>query len=347
MNEAGFKRLVSGETAGPFAGPARTGLWVLSLAYAIAASLKNTLFDWGIKRQNQVAVPVISIGNLTTGGTGKTPVVASVVTHFVATGRQPAILSRGYRAIDGEANDEKLMLDQLCPNVEHVQDPDRVAGAAVAIEQYQADVLVLDDGFQHRRIARDLNVVLVDATCPFGFGHLLPRGLLRESVRSLNRADVVLITRANQGDTATLEQITNRVRRANNAIPILKVAFLAQQLRNASGQSSGFETLAGLRIGAFCAIGNPEGFRRTLVESQLDPDWLLTFPDHHHYSENDLAQLAQQATEMGVDVLLTTQKDLVKIPANSLGGVALWAVEIAADYGDDLEQFESILSSCG
>ncbi|MCL4109486.1 UNVERIFIED_CONTAM: hypothetical protein GTU68_024383 [Idotea baltica] len=346
MNEAGFKRLVSGGTTGPFANVARASLWSLSLGYRVAAATRNLLFDAGIKQQHSVSAPVISIGNLTTGGTGKTPVVASVVNHLVAAGRKPAIISRGYRAIDGEANDEKMMLDQLCPNVVHLQNPDRVAFAKIAIAEHQADVLVLDDGFQHRRIARNLNVVLVDATCPFGYGHLLPRGLLREPVSSLRRADVVLITRANQCDAETIEHITQEIRRANDSVPVLEVAFQSQRLRNSTGQSTSFESLASHQVAAFCAIGNPEGFRRTLNDSQLEPAWLQSFPDHHHYSQSDLTQLSERAVDSGIDVLLTTQKDLVKIPADSLNRVPLWAIEIAAEFGDDQSQFESILDRC-
>lgn len=344
MNEAGFKRLVSGETTGLVAGVARAGLWILSLGYRVASGVRNLLFDFGLKKQHSVSVPVISIGNLTTGGTGKTPVVAAVVNHLVATGNRPVIISRGYRAIDGEANDEKLMLDQLCPNVVHLQNPDRVAAAEVAIQEHDANVLVLDDGFQHRRIARTTNVVLIDATCPFGYGHLLPRGLLREPVGSLGRADVVLITRANQVDAKTIDQIAQTARGRNNAVPILNVAFLSQQLRNSGGQSASFTSLSSCRVAAFCAIGNPEGFRRTLQDSDLEPTWLQAFPDHHHYSERDFAELSKRAEETGIDVLLTTQKDLVKIPADRLGEIPLWAVAIAADFGDAQSQFESIVN---
>jgi tetraacyldisaccharide 4'-kinase len=341
VDEAAFRRLVSGESTGPLAGLSRFGLRLLSVVYACVSLLRNQAFDVGLKKQHRVGVPVISVGNLTTGGTGKTPIVAWLVNRLRDVGRCPVILSRGYRSIDGDANDEKLLLDQLCPGVTHLQNPDRVVSARQAIENDNADVLVLDDGFQHRRIARDFNIVLVDATCPFGYGYQLPRGLLRESTRSLDRADLVLITRTDQCEPIVVQQITHRIRRLNDSLPVVATTFRPVQLRNSSGETRSFASLDGSTIAAFCAIGNPDGFRQTLTDIGLEPEWLERFSDHHHYSEQDQASLMQRAEESKIDVLLTTQKDLVKIQTDRLAECPLWAIEIAAMFKDE----EAIKSS--
>ncbi|MCA9071397.1 MAG: tetraacyldisaccharide 4'-kinase, partial [Planctomycetaceae bacterium] len=159
MNEAEFRALVSGAKRGVGAALLRAGLRGLSFGYLAGISVRNRLFDWGLKSVHNAEVPVVSVGNITTGGTGKTPMVAFLVNWFREQGVTPAILSRGYRAVDGGANDEKLVLDQLCPGVLHLQDPDRVASAQKAVKEYQGQVLVLDDGFQHRRLGRSLDLV--------------------------------------------------------------------------------------------------------------------------------------------------------------------------------------------
>jgi tetraacyldisaccharide 4'-kinase len=172
---------------------------------------RNRLFDWGWKRTHQADVPVVSVGNITTGGTGKTPLVAFLANWFQDQGQKPAILSRGYRAVDGGPNDEKLVLDLLCPGIMHLQNPDRVASARHAVTAQQVQVLVLDDGFQHRRLARDLDLVLIDATCPWGYGAVLPRGLLREPRSGMKRADLAIITRADQVSEADRRRIQDEI----------------------------------------------------------------------------------------------------------------------------------------
>ena len=184
---------------------ARGGLGLVSLGYRIVIALRNVLFDCGLRKPRRVAVPVISVGNLTTGGTGKTPVVALIVELLVQLERRPAIISRGYRSVDGEANDEKRVLERLCPGIPHEQNRSRFQAAESLLQKSARDIIVMDDGFQHRQLHRDFDIVLIDATNPFGYGSLLPRGLLREPLSALRRADLVLITRADMEDQRNAE----------------------------------------------------------------------------------------------------------------------------------------------
>jgi tetraacyldisaccharide 4'-kinase len=340
VNEANFKALVSGEKRGVTATLLRGGLRALSLGYTLAATVRNRFYDWGVKTSHQAGLPVVSVGNITTGGTGKTPMVAFLANWFKSQGLKPVILSRGYRAVDGGANDEKLVLDLLCPGVPHLQNPDRVTSATIAVKEHQAQVLVLDDGFQHRRLARDLNLLLIDATNPWGYGAVLPRGLLREPLSGIRRADFAILTRADQVTEAERDQIRETVRRYHPQIEMAEAAFVPTRLVRADGTLARLEEYQGQPIAAFCGIGNPWGFRQTLEGCRLPvgESCFCTFPDHHHYGESDMEWLGEWANKQNALALITTQKDLVKIPRTELNGVPLWAVEIGIRWqsGEEL-----------
>ncbi len=339
MNEADFKALVSGEKRGVAAMLFRGGLRTLSFGYTLAATVRNRLFDAGWKKTHQPGVPVVSVGNITTGGTGKTPMVAFLANWFEEQGVKPAILSRGYRAVDGGANDEKLVLDLLCPGIVHLQNPDRVASATTAVKTHQAQVLILDDGFQHRRLARDLDLLLIDATNPWGYGAVLPRGLLREPLSGMRRADFAILTRADQVPEAELAQIRQVIRKHHPQLEIAEAAFVPTRLVNAEGVTATFEEFQERPIAAFCGIGNPQGFRQTLEDRGLPVEARFrTFADHHHYGESDLESLGEWVGKEQAAGIFTTQKDLVKIPRTHIAGVPLWAVEIGVKWqaGEEL-----------
>ncbi len=188
-------RLIRGQTQAPWAPLARGVLRAGAVAYGAAVSARNFGFDRGWLRSHRALVPVVSVGNLTLGGTGKTPMVEWLARWFRSREVRVAILSRGYGHTGG-INDEGLVLEENLPDVPHLQNPDRVALAQTAVRELESELIVLDDGFQHRRLARDLDVVLLDALDPFGLSQLCPRGLLREPVRSLRRAAVVVLSRA-------------------------------------------------------------------------------------------------------------------------------------------------------
>ncbi|MEM0927420.1 MAG: tetraacyldisaccharide 4'-kinase, partial [Planctomycetota bacterium] len=207
-----FLRIIDGSDRRIAASVIRIGLWAASFPYRFAIGLRNRSFDRGTN-VSRVDVPVISVGNLTTGGTGKTPVVAFLAKWFRDRGVRVAIVSRGYGRGDADENDEALELHQRLPDVPHLQDPDRVQSARIAIEELGTQLILMDDGFQHRRLDRDLDIVLIDATCPFGHGYLLPRGLLREPTSSLARADAVLLTRSDLVEQRCLSEIEKTVKK--------------------------------------------------------------------------------------------------------------------------------------
>ncbi len=257
-------------------------------------------------------------------------------------GFQPGIVSRGYRSLDGQANDERLVLEQLLPAVPQVQNRDRVAGARAAIQDHGCDVLLLDDGFQHRRLHRSLDIVLIDATRPWGFGHLLPRGLLREPCSSLRRADVVVLTRCDQVTGSELAAIRQQVSQYRGSTVLVEVRFVPRRLRNSQGECQPLSLLSTARCLSFCGIGNPDGFRRLLTNLGVNSPPVI-FPDHHHYTEGDLHQLDQRAGSLDATLLLTTHKDLVKIPRSVWNGRPLWAVEIAVEIVSGAELLEAAL----
>jgi tetraacyldisaccharide 4'-kinase len=305
----------------------------------------------GREESHHPGVPVVSVGNITTGGTGKTPMVALLANWFLGQGVKPAILSRGYRAVDGGANDEKMVLDLLCPGIVHLQNPDRVASAKVAVKEHQAQVLVLDDGFQHRRLARDLDLLLIDATNPWGYGAVLPRGLLREPLSGLRRADLAIITRADQVTVDERNQTRQVIQKHHPSMEISEAAFVPMRLVNAKGATASFAEFQGKPVAAFCGIGNPQGFLQTLRDGGLrvQDSLFRTFADHHHYGEADLKSLAEWTGNERAIAILTTQKDLVKIPRTDLDGVPLWAVEIGVRWqaGEELlvDRLRKLLTS--
>jgi tetraacyldisaccharide 4'-kinase len=189
-------------------------------------------------------------------------------------------------------------------------------------------LILLDDGFQHRRLARDLDVVLLDASAPFGFEHVFPRGTLREPISALERANVVCLTRADLLDAAGRESIRRRVAALAPQAAWCEAAHAPHELRDAAGQTQPIARLAGRRVAAFCGIGNPAAFRRTLKELGGEIAVWREFPDHHAYSTSDRAELAAAIGETNAEIAVTTHKDLVKMPVEQLGGRPLWALVI-------------------
>jgi tetraacyldisaccharide 4'-kinase len=190
----------------------------------------------------------------------------------------------------------------------------------------------LDDGFQHRRLARDLDIVLLDALEPFGFDHVFPRGTLREPVAGLRRADVVCLSRADAISTGQREAIRSRVAAVAPHAAWCEMAHAASGLMSATGKSQPLDRLAGRRVAAFCAIGNPAGFRHTLAAAGCELVAWRTFPDHHAYTEADFAELAKMAADCRAELVVCTQKDLVKLRELPIDRTAVWAVNIEIRY---------------
>lgn len=343
--------IISGRATGWLSVLLRFGLLVLSVLHACGSRIFHRAFDLGLRRPVRTDILVISVGNLTAGGTGKTPFVALLANWLGQHGCAPCLVSRGYRASESGENDEKLVLDLYCPDVPHIQSADRVAACRDALSQFAADVVVLDDGFQHRRLHRDLDVVLVDCLNPWGFGYQLPRGLLRESPAAIRRADLIVLTRVDQVNSNDRLLIEQEVRRLSPATPVIHVSYAATGWRNAAGQSLDLDRLQTESPLAFCGLGNPRAFVETLSRCGFAPEQTMTFADHYHYDQDSLARIARTASQAQCDVLLTTVKDLVKIPHVELEGIPLWALEIRAEIVSGLETLEDslrdVLARCG
>jgi tetraacyldisaccharide 4'-kinase len=344
VDEAHFRALVSGQARGPWPALQRGGLRLASLPYGLAVRLRNVMYERGWKERHRAPVPVVSVGNLTVGGTGKTPCVEYVARYYRGRDRRVAVLSRGYGAAGGR-NDEAMVLEENLPDVPHLQAPDRVALATTAVEELDSEVLVLDDGFQHRRLARDLDIVLIDATNPWGHGHLLPRGLLREPPSSLRRAGSIVLTRCDQVSAEERRHLREAVTRLAPGLPTVESAHRPIDLCNGT-RTAALDRLRERPVAAFCGVGNPEAFRRTLRDLGADVIAFRTFPDHHPYTRADVEDLRAWARRQPADcVVVTTQKDLVKLRLSELGGRELWALRIRLHVEAGREEFDRRLEA--
>lgn len=329
-----YLNIIAGR-GGVLASLARGVLSVLSWPYGLAVDWRNRRFDSGRREAVRLDVPVISVGNITTGGTGKTPLVIDLAQRLIERGFKPAIVSRGYKSVDGGLGDELTMISRRLPKVQCVANPDRVAGARGAVAA-GADVVLLDDAFQHRRVARDLNIAVVDATNPFGFGHLLPRGLLRERPSSLSRADVVLVSRADLVEQDNLSATVERIQTLTPDTPIVFCVHRPAGVCELKDQGEA-ETLR--RAVLFAAIGNPAAFEKTVRTMGVDVVQTRWWPDHHVYNNDDIAELCRMTSEVEHDGLLTTEKDAVKLLGADFSGVSVFVLRIDVAYlneGDDV-----------
>ncbi len=323
-----YLSLIQGKQRGWWPGLQRFSLILLSIPYGLVVRLRNWLYDMGWKKVYQAQVPVVCVGNLTVGGTGKTPCVEFIARWYRQRDWRVTLLSRGYGSKQGR-NDEALVLEESLPDVPHLQGVDRVELARIAVEELESEVLVLDDGFQHRRLARNLDIVLVDCTNPWGYGHVLPGGFLREPLSGLKRANLVLLTRCDQVSEEKRKEIQQQIRRQTKNIPIASSTHKPVHLTNSDQETKELATLKEVPVAGFCGIGNPDAFRQTLLGLGADVVAFREFPDHHSYTREDLDDLRSWVRQQAKDcVLITTQKDLVKIRLTQLGERQLWALQI-------------------
>jgi tetraacyldisaccharide 4'-kinase len=335
-----FLALVRGERRGVWPAVQRAGLRLAAFPYGAAVRVRNLMFDRGWLHSTKVAAPVVSVGNLTVGGTGKTPCVEYVARFYRDLDRRVAILSRGY------GNDEALVLEENLPDVPHLQGPKRAELAQAAIEELESEILVLDDGFQHRRLRRDLDIVLIDATAPWGYGYVLPRGLMREPPSGLRRAGVVALSRCDQVDDVERRRLAKQVRALAPGADVIEARHRPVELLNSERATAGLELLRNRPVAAFCGLGNPDAFRRTLTDLGANVAAFRAYPDHHGYSRADVDQLDNWGRSLpGDGILVTTQKDLVKLRVVSLGGRPLWSLRIAWQVENGREVLERRLRS--
>lgn len=299
----------------------------LSWLYGAGVRLRNLAFTIGILPQTDVGVPVISVGNITAGGNGKTPMTAEIVSLLRAKGKRPAVVSRGYGrmtagtvvACDGskivataaEAGDEPLLIARLTNNAIVIADEDRVRGARHAINEFGADVIVLDDGFQHRYIQRTLDIVLVDAGQPPFNTALLPAGYRREPLSSMRRASAVVVTKCSVADEA--DAIRTGIA-AEYEGPFFSAGYSVSGLRHVfGGVRQSTDILKGQTAVAVSGIASPDGFRRVLEGCGVTIKRFFAFPDHHRYEEREADLIVKAFKTTKADFLLTTEKDAVRL----------------------------------
>ncbi|NUQ63937.1 MAG: tetraacyldisaccharide 4'-kinase [Pirellulales bacterium] len=345
LSPSEFRDLVSGRRRGIPAAMMRLGLRLAETPYSLAVRWRNRRYDTGKAEIHRVAVPVVSIGNLTLGGTGKTPMVEWVARWYRRCGVRVTAISRGYGAEAGSVNDEALELEQKLPDVPHLQNPDRVAAAELAIEELDCQLIVLDDAFQHRRIARDLDIVLLDALEPFGYGHVFPRGTLREPKSGLRRADVVVLSRADMLEPSDRRAIQNEVRRDAADVLWAEAVHKPRTLVSAAGEERPVDLLRDQPVAAFCGLGNPAGFRHTLQSCGYRVIAAREFADHYRYGRDDVESLAQWADSLDVAAVLCSHKDLVKLDLTRLGSRPLWAITIGLEMLSGQVALEARLDS--
>ena len=326
MSEQGLRDIMSGRRRGAAASAWRASAWAASGPYALMMGLRRRMYRRGVFGSRAVGAPVISVGNLTTGGTGKTPMVAWLVGQLKKAGRDPAILTRGYKARAGRADEAEMLFKQT--GVPVIVNSDRVSGGLSAVEA-GADVLVMDDGFQHRRLKRDLDIVLIDATNPLGYGHVLPRGMLRERPSALRDADVIVITRCDLVSAGELEALRDRLGRLARRAEICLAGHVPTAVIAPAGRRAPASALAGKKVLAFCGIGNPDAFFETVARSGAEVVGRIAFDDHAAYGPPAAEKIASAAGEGGAEILVTTAKDRVKIEDPAALGAPLWTLEVA------------------
>lgn len=321
--------------------------------FRAGAFVRGALYDAAVLPAARAGVPVVSVGNLAVGGAGKTPVVLAIAGRLLDAGRRPAVLSRGYGATRGddrvvsdgdevllgaaEGGDEPVLLARRLPGLRVLCGPDRarLAGRAVASG---ADVLLLDDGFQHRRLGRDLDVVVLDASNPWGNGHCLPFGPNREPRSALRRAGLVWLSHADRATTSGLEALRELAMRETGRAPV-EARHAPRDLADGRlGRSFPLSGLAGRRVGLLTGVARPGSVRRTVEELGAEVVATFEFPDHRRFTEGEVGAALEAAGRAGADLLVTTEKDAVRWPAGVAGDGRIRVVRVDAEVlrGDEV-----------
>jgi len=318
-------------------------LQLLSAFYALAVHLRHTLYRLRVARQRSLELNVISVGNITLGGTGKTPAVIQIVGLLQRNRKRPAVISRGYGrkdrsgivvVSDGEkvlvdtetGGDEPVLIGSVLPEVPVVVGSDKCQAAVFAKQRFDIDTVVLDDGFQHLRLKRDLDIVLVDAADPFGNGKLFPAGILREPLTALKRAQVVLITGEDRAtDLAKLKGIIGRMTEAR--------IFTSRQeptdiIDIITGDVMPLSALRGTTVLAFSGIARPESLAMLLRALGAEIRAMIAYPDHYAYNGSDLAALRQKAAAENIRMMITTEKDAVRLKQLNPDGIRALRIQL-------------------
>jgi len=334
--------LVTYKVKGPWAGILRGLLFVLSLVYGLVVVILAGFYKL---RPAHVNCKVISVGNITLGGTGKTSLVEYLAERLSRVGNKVAVLSRGYKrdvrqsGIEG-LGDEPAMLQKKLPQIPVIVDKDRLKASAKAIKDYFADTLILDDGMQQWRIFKDLEIVTIDAQSPFGNSRLLPAGFLREPLSALKRADVFVLTQGDPGqDTAGL---TARLKQLNPRALIVESKHDPKGFSdlNKPDEILNIDSFKGRSVVVFSGIGNPQAFENTVCSLGINIAEALRFADHHDYTQADLDGITKSARERNVDMVITTEKDAVKIARLKINQLRIFSLNIKLSITKNEAEFD-------
>lgn len=353
-----LESVVYDNRSGPAAWLIRHLLSLLSSIYSASIKLYIFFFDSGIRKRHRLGRPVISIGNITVGGTGKTPVVQYVVRELLSVSKRPAILSYGYgSALAGRygvvsdrdhvildasmAGDEPVMLAESLPGCPVIVCRHRHISGKRAISEFDADVLVLDDGFQVWKLHRDLDIVLLAADNLFDNGRTLPAGKLREPISALKRVGCIIVTGC--GDPEFRENAAERIRNSGVDSPIFYAEYIPQAfIELSSGRVHDSDILRGNRVLAVSSIGNPSSFEKTLESTGAQMVGTHKYPDHHMYTEDDVSEIMSDAISASADVIVTTMKDAVKL-TEFLFDLPVYVLTIKVSLSDK-DEFRELLT---
>ncbi|MBU4344891.1 MAG: tetraacyldisaccharide 4'-kinase [Desulfobacteraceae bacterium] len=340
-------------------------LFIISLAYGYAVKLREFCYKIGIVKSKRLLCAVISIGNITVGGTGKTPMTIKVAQIIRRLGYKVAIISRGYKGgaektggivsnghtilmESDKAGDEPFMMASKLKDIPVVVGQNRYKAGWLAIKEFDPDVIVLDDAFQHLNLKRDIDIVLLDCEHPFGNAHLLPRGILREPISALKRSDAFVLTRFDSVSDYIRQAAVDKIESLAPGRPVFKPFHVPNLYKPANDKKSmpGIKLqnfapglLYGRRVVAFSGLAGNSDFRRTVESLKCDLIDFFEFPDHHKYTEMDLQAIIQSSINAQAEFILTTEKDYVRISGETLWPVEIVVVGIELSLGDDESAF--------
>jgi len=331
-------------------------LYLLSLPYGGAVRARSLFYSLQLLKTRTLPCPVISVGNITVGGTGKTPLVMALANRLMARGISVAILSRGYKRAktpeavvsDGktiflsteESGDEPSLMAKTCQGVPVLVGKDRFINGQLALQRFGVRGLLLDDGYQYLPLYRDINILLIDSTIGFGDDHLLPRGILREPLSHLRRANLFLLNNAE--DSETCRSLEKEIQEMHPGTRVFHSDYVPVGLAGPEEEQEGLDSLKGKKILALSGIANPNSFSSMLGKCGMKIVGERIFPDHHLYTAEDLRYIEEKAK--GADGIVTTEKDMVKLKKLSIGHLPTWALRIEMKIWEEEEFFRKITS---
>lgn len=333
-------------------------LYLASFLYGLVQRLRALLYENGFIRVEKVERRIISVGNITVGGTGKTPAVIAIAESAKKRGLNAAILTRGYRGkakgispvSDGseillgciEAGDEPYLIARKLRGIPVIKGSDRYLSSLYAMKRFGTDFFILDDGYQHLKFHRDKNILLIDATNPFGNGQLIPRGILREPLISIRRADIIVLTKSDLSEDK--KWILEVIKRFNPEAPVFFSYYNPLDLIGLAGESMPLDAIRDRKVFIFSGLASHSYFRALLDRYCSNIIGELTYPDHFYYSTKDIVRIKEAARGLGADITVTTEKDLIKIsPEEGMrGGNPFWAFRIEFII-EDKDRWEQLL----